>query len=88
MPLVCSSMQNLLYGVKRIMRKIVDQPKATREELVNDVNQVGITVTNDTIEKMQGSYGLKSCSNWKVPQLKKACGQDRITFSSKHVNGS
>lgn len=39
----------LLYGVKTIMTKVVDRPKTTREESVNDLKAVGITVSKNTI---------------------------------------
>ncbi len=39
----------LLHGVRMIMRKVRDQPRTTREELVNDLKAVGTTVTKQNI---------------------------------------
>ncbi|KAM4744516.1 uncharacterized protein FYW61_000571 isoform 1-T2 [Anableps anableps] len=36
-------------GMRMIMRKVVDQPTTTREELVNDLMAVGTTVTKHTV---------------------------------------
>ncbi len=54
------------------MRKVRDQPRTTRKELVNDLKAVGTTVTKQTIGNTLRREGLKSCSAHKVPLLKKA----------------
>ncbi|KAJ8333437.1 hypothetical protein SKAU_G00414450 [Synaphobranchus kaupii] len=59
-------------GVSMIMRKVRDQPRTTREELVNDLKAAGTTVTKKTIGNTLRRNGLKSCSARKVPLLKKA----------------
>ncbi|CAI9568620.1 unnamed protein product, partial [Staurois parvus] len=55
-----------------IMRKVRDQPRTSREELVNDLRSVGTTVTKQTIGNTICRHGLKSSSVRKVPSLKKA----------------
>lgn len=58
------------YSVQMIMRKIDDQPKASWEELPNNLKAVGLTVT--TVDSTLGHDGLKSCSSHKIPLLEKA----------------
>lgn len=59
-------------GVSMIMRKVRNQPRTTREELVNDLKAAGTTVTKKTIGNTLRRNGLKSCCARKVPLLKKA----------------
>ncbi len=54
------------HGV-RIMRKVMDQPRTTQKEHVNDLKAVGTTVTKQTIGNTLRRNGLKSCSARKVP---------------------
>lgn len=60
------------YSVQMIMRKIGDQPKASWEELPNNLKAVGLTVTRNTVDSTLGHDGLKSCSSHKIPLLEKA----------------
>ncbi len=57
-------------GISMIMRTVRNQPRTTREDLVNDLKAAGTTVTNKTIGNTLRHEELKSCS--KVPFLKKA----------------
>ncbi|KAJ8349119.1 hypothetical protein SKAU_G00277080 [Synaphobranchus kaupii] len=75
-------------GVSMIMRKVRDQPRTTREELVNDLKAAGTTVTKKTIGNTLRRNGLKSCSACKVPLLKKAHVQARLKFANEHLNDS
>lgn len=43
-----------------IMRKVVDQPKATKEELVNDLKTAWATLTKNTIGNTLCYKGPKS----------------------------
>ncbi|KAI4872697.1 hypothetical protein NFI96_008434, partial [Prochilodus magdalenae] len=65
------------------MRKVRNQPKTTRGELVNDLKAAGTTVTKKTIGNT-----LKSYSARKVPLLKKAHVQARLKFASEHLDDS
>ena len=70
------------------MRKVRDQPRTTREELVDDLKAVGTTVTKQNIGNTLCRNGLKSCSTRKVPLLKKAHVQARLKFAKEHLNDS
>ena len=54
------------------MRMVRNQPRTTREDLVNDLKAAGTIVTKKTIGNTLRREGLKSCSARKVPLLKKA----------------
>ncbi len=64
-------------GVSMIMRTVRNQPRTTREDLVNDLKAAGTIVTKKTIGE-----GLKSCSAPKAPLLKKAHVQARLKFAN------
>ncbi len=67
-------------GVSMIMRTMRNQPRTTREDLVNDLKAAGTIVTKKTIGNTLHREGLKSCS--KVPLLKKAHVQARLKFAN------
>ncbi len=54
-------------GVSMILRKVRDQPRTTREDLVNDLKRAGTTVSTVTISNALHRHGLKSCSTRKGP---------------------
>ncbi len=65
-----------------IMRTVRNQPRTTREDLVNDLKAAETIVTKKTIGNTLHREGLKSCSARKVPLLKKAHVQARLTFAN------
>ncbi len=67
-----------------IMRTVRNQPRTTREDLVNDLKAAGTIVTKTTIGNTL-CYGLKSCCSRKVPLLKKAHVQARLKFANDSV---
>ncbi len=69
-------------GVSMIMRTVKNQPRTTREDLVNDLKAAGTIVTKKTIGNTLHREGLKSCSARKVPLLKKAHVQARLKFAN------
>ncbi len=73
-----------LRGVSMIMRTVRNQPRTTREDLVNDIKAAGTIVTKKTIDNTLRREGLKSCSALKVPLLKKA----HVQASLKYANDS
>ncbi|XP_036445333.1 vicilin-like seed storage protein At2g18540, partial [Colossoma macropomum] len=70
------------------MRKAKNQPRTTREELVNDLKAAGTTVSKKPIGNTLRRNGLKSCSARQVPLLKKAHVQARRKFANEHFNDS
>ncbi len=69
-------------GVSMIMRTVRNQPRTTREDLVNDLKAAGTIVTKKTTGNTLLREGLKSCSTRKVPLLKKAHVQSRLKFAN------
>ncbi len=65
-----------------IMRTVRNQPRTTREDLINDLKAAGTIVTKKTIGNTLRHDGLKSCSACKVPLLKKAHVQARLKFAN------
>ncbi len=68
--------------VSMIMRTVRNQPRTTREDLVNDLKAAGTIVTKKTIGNTLRREGLKSCRARKVPLLKKAHVQARLKFAN------
>ncbi len=69
-------------GVSMIMRTVRNQPRTTREDLVNDLKAAGTIVTKKTIGNTLRREWLKSCSARKFPLLKKAHVQARLKFAN------
>ncbi|XDV26407.1 hypothetical protein PO909_030137 [Leuciscus waleckii] len=69
-----------------IMRKVRNQPRTTRQDLVNDLKRAGTTVSKKTISNTLRRHGLKSCSARKVPLLKLAHVQARLKFANLHLD--
>ncbi len=69
-----------------ILRKVRDQPRTTREDLVNDLKRAGTTVSTVTISNKLHCHGLKSCSARKVPLLKPAHVHARLKFAKDHLD--
>ncbi len=73
-------------GVSMILRKVTDQPRTTREGLVNDLKRAGTIVSTVTISNTLHRHGLKSCSGCKVPLLKPAHIQACLKFAKDHLD--
>ncbi len=71
-------------GVSMILRKVRDQPKTTREYLVNDLKRAGPHL-NVTISNTLHRHELKSSSACKVPLLKPLHVQARLKFAKDHL---
>ncbi len=65
-----------------IMRTVRNQPRTTREDLVNDLKAAWTIVTKKTIGNALRHEGLKSCCARKVPLLKKAHIQACLKFAN------
>ena len=74
-------------GVKLIMRKVREQPRTMRQELVDDLKAAGTTVTKMTISNTLCRSRLKSCSAPKAPIQEATC-QARLKSANKHLNDS
>ena len=74
------------HGASMIMRKVRDQPRTTRQDLVNDLKGAGTPVSKKTISNTLRRHGLKSCSARKVPLLKPAHVQARLKFANDHLD--
>ncbi len=73
-------------GVSMIPRKVRDQTRTTREDLVNELKRPGTTVSTVTISNTLHCHGLKSCSARKVPLLKPAHVQARRKFAKDNLD--
>ena len=73
-------------GASMIMRKVRDQPRTTRQDLVNDLKRAGTTVSKKTISNTLRRHGLKSCSSRNIPLLKPAHVQARLKFANDHLD--
>uniref|UniRef100_A0A8C7PMU4 Transposase Tc1-like domain-containing protein n=1 Tax=Oncorhynchus mykiss TaxID=8022 RepID=A0A8C7PMU4_ONCMY len=73
-------------GESMIMRKLKDQHRTTRQDLVNDLKRAGTTVSKKTISNTLRRHGLKSCSARKVPLRKPAHVQARLKFANDHLD--
>ncbi|XP_056113424.1 scavenger receptor cysteine-rich type 1 protein M130-like [Rhinichthys klamathensis goyatoka] len=73
-------------GVSMILRKVRNQPRTTREELVNDLKRAGTTVSKVTVGNTLRCHGLKSCMARKVPLLKPAHVKARLKFANDHLD--
>ncbi len=72
--------------VSMILRKLRDQPRTTREDLVNNLKRAGTTVSTVTISNKLHHHGLKLFSVRKDPLLKSAHVQARLKFAKKHLD--
>ncbi len=68
------------------LRKVRDQPRTTREDLVNDLKRAGTTVSTVTIINTLHRHELTSCSVRKVSLLKTAHVQARLKFAKYHLD--
>src|SRR4029434_4324323 len=75
-------------AVSVIIRKVQNNPRTTRGELVNDLKAAGTPVTKKTIGNTLRCNGLKYCSAHKAPMLKEAHVQGRLKFANEPLNDS
>ncbi len=73
-------------GVSMILRKVRDQPRTTREDLVNYLKRAGTTVSMVTISNTLHRHGLKSCSTLQVPLLKPAHVQACLKLAKDYLD--
>ena len=73
-------------GASMIMRKVMDQPRTTHQDLVNDLKRAGTTVSKKIISNTLHHHGLKTCKAHKVPLLKPTHVQARLKFTNDHLD--
>ncbi|KAI4878483.1 hypothetical protein NFI96_010108 [Prochilodus magdalenae] len=73
-------------GVKMITRTVRKNPRTTRGDLVNDLQEAGTNVTKATISNTLRRQGLRSCSARRVPLLKPVHIQARLKFAREHLD--
>ncbi len=71
-------------GVSMIMRTVRNQPRTTREDLVNDLKAAGTIVIKKTIGNTLHHEGLKSCSTRKVPPAQESTCTARLNDSEEN----
>ncbi len=65
-----------------IMRTVRNQPRTTREDLVNDIKAAGTIVTKKNIGNTLRREGLKSCSAHKVPPAQESTCTGPLKFAN------
>ncbi|KAI4877039.1 hypothetical protein NFI96_033528, partial [Prochilodus magdalenae] len=75
-------------GVKMITRTVRKNPRTTRGDLVNDLQEAGTNVTKATISNTLRRQGLRSCSARRVPLLKQSISRARLKFAREHFGWS
>ncbi|KAI4879086.1 hypothetical protein NFI96_001424 [Prochilodus magdalenae] len=73
-------------GVKMITRTVRKNPRTTRGDLVNDLQEAGTNVTKATISNTLRRQGLRTCSARRVPLLKPVHIQARLKFAREHLD--
>ncbi|KAI4871866.1 hypothetical protein NFI96_003784 [Prochilodus magdalenae] len=71
---------------KMITRTVRKNPRTTRGDLVNDLQEAGTNVTKATISNTLRRQGLRSCSARRVPLLKPVHIQARLKFAREHLD--
>ena len=73
-------------GASMIMRKVRDQPRTTRQDLVKDLKRARTTGAKKTISNTLRRHGLKSCSARKGSLPKPAHVQAHLKFANDHLD--
>ena len=68
-------------GASLMIRKVMNQPRITRQELVKDLKRAGTTVLKSTVSRKLRCNDLKSYIARKVPLLKSAHVRTRLKFA-------
>uniref|UniRef100_A0AAQ4Q9R9 Transposase Tc1-like domain-containing protein n=1 Tax=Gasterosteus aculeatus aculeatus TaxID=481459 RepID=A0AAQ4Q9R9_GASAC len=72
-------------GASMIMRKVRDQPRTTRQDLVNDLKRAGITVSKETISNTPTPSWIKILQRTQGPPAQ-ASACPGLKFTNDHLD--
>uniref|UniRef100_A0AAY5K8J5 Tc1-like transposase DDE domain-containing protein n=1 Tax=Esox lucius TaxID=8010 RepID=A0AAY5K8J5_ESOLU len=75
-----------LRGASMIRTKVRDQPRTTRQDLVNDLKRAGTTVSKKTISNTLRRHGFKILQRTQGPPAQASACPASLKFASDHLD--